>query len=186
MDKPQRGRVDAITQPAAILGSVGKHVAEMAVRVRRAHLSAEHTVRGVPQFVDILRFNGLGEAGPAASRIKLVGRREQRLAGHDIDVDSRFLVIQIFSGSGGLGAVLLRYVILLGRELLNCVVVLAEIAHLFSPYQTYTKVLSFSVTLALGMRIMDDDLDRMDREGTNLPRRALATGIPQAPRQFRS
>src|SRR5215510_10283982 len=92
----------------------------------------------------------------------------------------------IFSGSGGLGAVLLRYVILLGRELLNCVVVLAEIAHLFSPYQTYTKVLSFSVTLARGMRIMDDDLDRMDREGTNLPRRALATGIPQAPRQFRS
>ena len=37
------------------------------------------------------------------------GRREQRLAGHNIDVDARFLVIQIFSGSGGLGAVLLRY-----------------------------------------------------------------------------
>src|SRR5215470_15332167 len=131
----------------------------MAVRVCRAHLSADHAVRGVSQFVDILRFNGLGEAGPAASRIKLVGRREQRLAGHDIDVDARFLVIQIFSGSGGLGAILLRYVILLGRQLSNCVVVLAEIAHLFSPYQTYTKVLSFSVTLARGIRIVDDDLD---------------------------
>src|SRR5262245_54192405 len=153
MDKPQRGRVDAITQPAAILGSVGKHVAEMAVRVRRAHLSAEHAVRGVPQFVDILRFNGLGEAGPAASGIKLVGRREQRLAGHDIDVDSRFLVIQIFSGSGGLGAVLLRYVILLGRELLNCVVVLAEISHLFSPYRRHTKVVYFSITRARGAEL---------------------------------
>src|SRR5215475_12555511 len=153
MDKPQRGRVDAITQPAALLGSVGKHVPEMAVRVCRAHLSADHAMRAVSQFIDILRFNWLGEAGPAASRIKLVGRREQRLAGHDIDVDARFLVIQIFSGSGGLGAVLLRYVILLGRELLNCVVVLAEIAHLFSPYQRYTKVLLFIITLC-GMGII--------------------------------
>src|SRR5262245_65862442 len=135
----------------------------MAVRVRRAHLSADHAMRAVSQFIDILRFNWLGEAGPAASRIKLVGRREQRLAGHDIDVDARFLVIQIFSGSGGLGAVLLRYVILLGRELSNCVVALADLSHLFSPYQTYTKVLSFSVTLAPGMRIMDDDLNRRSR-----------------------
>src|SRR5262245_51644445 len=124
---------------------------EMAVPVRRAHLSAEHAVRGVPQFVDILRFNGLGEAGPSASRIKLIGRCEQRLAGHDIDIDARFLVIQIFPGSGGLGAVFLRYVILLGRELLNRVVVLAG-AHLFSPYQTSTKVLSFSVTSARGIK----------------------------------
>src|SRR5262245_3975175 len=130
----------------------------MAVRVRRAHLSTEHAVRGVPQFVDILRFNGLGEAGPAASRIKLVGRREQRLAGYDIDVDARFLVIQIFSGSGSLGAVLLRYVILLGRELLNCIVVLAELSHLFSPYQTYTKLLCFSVTLERGIRIAEQEL----------------------------
>src|SRR5262245_13235253 len=114
MDKPQRGRVDAIAQSAAILGSVGKHVSEMAVRVRRANLSAEHALRGVPQFVDILRFNRFGETGPAASRIKLVGRGEQRLAGHNIDVDARFLVIQIFSGSGGLGAVSLRYTILVG------------------------------------------------------------------------
>src|SRR5262245_48295367 len=135
----------------------------MAVRVRRAHLSADHAVRGVSQFVDILRFNRLGEAGPAASRIKLVGRREQRLAGHDIDVDARFLVIQIFSGSGGLGAVFLRYVKLLGRELSNRVVVLAELSHLFSLYRRYTKVLLFSITLC-GMGIIDDDLDRMDRD----------------------
>src|SRR5262249_17452619 len=129
MDKPQRGRVDAIAQPAAILGSVRKDVAEMAVRVGRAHLSTAHAVRGVSQFVAILRFNGLGELGPAASRIKLVGRREQRLARYDIDVDARFLVIQIFSGSGDLGGVLLRYTILLGREVSNRLVVLAELSH---------------------------------------------------------
>src|SRR5215475_6964357 len=98
----------------------------MAIRVRRAHLGASHAVRGVPQFVDILRFNWLGEAGPAATRIKLVGRREQRLARNDIDIDARFLVIQIFSGPGDLGAAFLRYAILLGRELSNRVVVLAE------------------------------------------------------------
>src|SRR5262245_3110756 len=40
----------------------------MAVRMCRADLSAYHAVRGVSQFVDILGFNGLGEAGPAASR----------------------------------------------------------------------------------------------------------------------
>src|SRR5262245_49907644 len=129
----------------------------MAIRVRRAHLGASHAMRGVPQFVDILRFNGFGEAGPAAPRIKLVGRCEQRLAGHDIDVDARFLVIQIFSGSGGFGAVLLRYLILLGRELSNCVVVFAELLHSFFPYRRYTKVFSFSIALARGTRIMDDD-----------------------------
>src|SRR5262245_63225952 len=69
MDKPQRGRVDAIAQPTAILGSVGKYVTEMAVRVRRAHFSADHAVRAVTTFVDILKFNGLGESGPYASRL---------------------------------------------------------------------------------------------------------------------
>src|SRR5262245_51544323 len=122
----------------------------MTVRVRRADLSAGHAVRGVSQFVDILRFNGLGEAGPAASRIKLVGRREQWLARYDIDVDARFLVIQIFSGSGNLGAALLSYTILLGREVSNRLVVLAELSHFVSPYQRQTKVLSFSVTLVRG------------------------------------
>src|SRR5512134_2301922 len=63
MDEPQRGRVDAIAQAAAVARSVWKYVPEMAVAVRRAHLGARHAVRGVPQFVDILRFNGLGEAG---------------------------------------------------------------------------------------------------------------------------
>src|SRR5262245_22649367 len=140
MDKPKRGGVDAIAQSAAILGTVSKHVPEMAVRMRRADLSAYHAVRGVPQFVDIVRFNRLGEAGPAASRIKFVGRREQRLAGHNIDVDARFLVIQIFSGSGDFGAVLLRYVILLGRELSNRLVVLAELSHWFLLSRTIRRL----------------------------------------------
>ena len=89
---------------------------EVAVAVRRAHLGADHAMRGIPEFVDIGRFNRLGEARPAGSRFKLVGGCEQRLTRHNIDVDARFLVIQIFAGSGGLRAVLLRYAILLRRE----------------------------------------------------------------------
>ena len=129
MDEPQRGRVDAIAQSAAVARPVGKYVPEMAVAVRRAHLGARHAVRSVLQFVDVGRFNGLGEARPAASRFKFVRRSEQRLAGHDIDVDARFLVIQIFSGSGALGAVLLRYAILLRRELSDRLVALGELSH---------------------------------------------------------
>src|SRR5262249_32253830 len=131
MDEPQRGRVDAIAQSAAVARPVGKYVPEMAVAVSRAHLGARHAVRSVPEFVDIGRLNGLGEAGPAASRFKLVGRSEQRLTRHDIDVDARFLVIQILPASGGLRATLLCYAILLRREPRDGVGVLAESFHFF-------------------------------------------------------
>src|SRR5215475_11122565 len=113
MDEPQRGRVDAIAQSAAVAWSVGKYVPEMAVAVRRAHLGARHAVRGVPEFVDVGRFDWPGEARPAGSGFELVGGCEQRLAGHNIDIDARVLVIQILPGSGSLRALLLRYAILL-------------------------------------------------------------------------
>src|SRR5262247_445835 len=116
MDEPQRGRVDAIAQSAVVARPVGKYVPEMAVAVRRAHLGARHAVRDVTQLVDIGWFNGLGKTGPAGSRFKLVGGCEQRLTRHNVDVDARFLVIQILPGSGGLRAVLLRSAILLRRE----------------------------------------------------------------------
>ena len=53
---------------------------------------------------------------PVPYCFKLVGGCEQRLTRHNIDIDARFLVVQIFPGSGGLGAVLLRYAMLLRRE----------------------------------------------------------------------
>src|SRR5215468_11326470 len=64
MDEPQRGRIDAIAQSAAVARPVGKDVPEMAVTVRRPHLGARHAMRGVPKFVNMGRLNGLGEAGP--------------------------------------------------------------------------------------------------------------------------
>src|SRR6476469_176168 len=115
MDEPERGRVDAVAQSAAVAWPVKKYMPKTAIAVRRAHLGTRHAMRSVPQFVDIGRFYGLGEARPAASRFEFVGRSEQRLAGHNIDIDARFLVIQIFSSSGTLGFALLRYAILLWR-----------------------------------------------------------------------
>jgi hypothetical protein len=102
---------------AAIDGTIRENVAEMAVAVRRAHLGADHAVRGVAQLSDVGGLNRLGEARPAASRFVFVGGGEQRLARHDVDVDARLLVVEIFAGSGHLGAAVLGDAALLRREL---------------------------------------------------------------------
>src|SRR5260221_2448453 len=104
----------------------------MTVRVGGAHLGSTHAVRAVVQCVDIGRFNGLGEAGPPASRFKLVGRSEQRLTRYDVDVDPRFLVFQVFAGSWSFSAALLCYAILLRRQLVDRLFVLPERAHRWS------------------------------------------------------
>src|SRR6185503_20932777 len=59
VDEAQRGGVDAVAQPAAVLGPVVEDVAEVAVAVRRADLRADHPVRGVPQLVDVRGLDGL-------------------------------------------------------------------------------------------------------------------------------
>src|SRR5258708_2851876 len=134
MDEAERCRVDAIAQPAAIRRAVGKDVAEMAVAMCRAHLGADHAERGVLQLVDVGRLDRLGEARPAAARFEFVGRREQGLARHDVDVDAGLLVVEIRAGAGALGAALLGHAILLGRQAGNGFLGLAIIGHL-SPFR---------------------------------------------------
>ena len=73
MDEPQRGRVDAIAQAAPISRAVGKDMPEMAVAMSRTHLRAGHSVSVVPQFVDVGRFDRLGETRPTAPRLIFVG-----------------------------------------------------------------------------------------------------------------
>jgi hypothetical protein len=87
----------------------------MSVAMSRTHLGAGHTLGGVLQFVDVSGLDRLGETWPATPRFKFVGRGEQWFPGYDVDVDARFLVIQIFAGSGNLGAALLGDAILFGR-----------------------------------------------------------------------
>ena len=63
------------------------------------------------------RHDRLGEAQPAAARLEFVRRREQRFARHDVDIDARLAVVEVLAGSGALGAVTLRDLVLLGSEL---------------------------------------------------------------------
>jgi hypothetical protein len=87
-------------------------VPKVAVAKRRTHFGADHAVRSVSQFVDVGRFDRLGETWPTAPRIEFVGRGEQWLAQYDINVDSWLFVIQILPRSGTLCAVLLGHAIL--------------------------------------------------------------------------
>ena len=54
-----------------------------------------------------------GEARPTGAAVELVDRCEQRFAGDDVDVDAGLVVVPVLAGERPLGAVLLRYVILL-------------------------------------------------------------------------
>src|SRR5687767_7622107 len=113
MDKPKCRRVDAIAQSAAVLWPVRKYMTEMTVAVRRAHLDA--ALHGVRALVHVGRIDRLREARPAAPGVELVGRGEQRLPRHDVNVNAGFVVVEIFSAPRKFGRGLLRYAILLRR-----------------------------------------------------------------------
>ena len=58
------------------------------------------------------RLDRLGETGPAAARLVLVARGEQGFAGDHVDVDARFLVVQILAGARRFRAAFLGYPVL--------------------------------------------------------------------------
>src|SRR5512143_667703 len=66
---------------------------------------------------DIARLEGFGEARPSRAGIVFVQGTEQGLAGDDIDIDARFLVVPVFIMEGWLRAVLLCYLELCGSQL---------------------------------------------------------------------
>ena len=75
----------------------------------RTHLGADHAMRDIAQFIHEIRDDRLGEAGPTAAGVKLVGRGEQRLARDDVNVDAGFVIVQMFAGARTLGRTLLRH-----------------------------------------------------------------------------
>src|SRR5262249_2826461 len=97
------------------------------------HLSTHHTQRLVRQFPDVGRVDWLGEARPATPRFELVCRCEQRLARHNVHVNTRFLVVEIFASVGRFGAVLLGHAVLFGRQPGNSVRVLLVGGHFIPP-----------------------------------------------------
>ena len=60
--------------------------------------------------------NGAGKAGPAGAGFEFVVESEQRLAGHDVDVDTRLFVVPVFILEGTLGRCLLGHIELQRRE----------------------------------------------------------------------
>src|SRR4029453_15062862 len=62
---------------------------------------------GVLQLVDFCGNDRLSETWPPAPRLKLVGRRKERLARDDVHVNARFRVIVVFPGERAFGARLL-------------------------------------------------------------------------------
>ena len=63
-------------------------MAEVTVPVRRADLGPEHEVVDVGLLHHVARLDRHREARPAGMAVVLVDRGEQRLAGHDVDVDA--------------------------------------------------------------------------------------------------
>src|SRR6266566_8227089 len=71
---------------------------------------------GIPQLVDVCRNDRLSETWPPAARLKLVGRRKERLARDDVHVDARLRVIVVFPGERAFCARLLSDTALLRRQ----------------------------------------------------------------------
>src|SRR3546814_2820076 len=68
------------------------------------------------QLVDVRLRDRRAEDGPAAAGLELRRRREQRLAGDDVDVDPRLGGVQVFTGPRALGRAFLGDAVLLGGE----------------------------------------------------------------------
>ena len=106
VDESQRSRIDAVAQAAAISRAIREHKVEVAVAMGRANLGATHAVRSVAELVDVGRHDRLRETRPAAARLELVGRSEQRLARDDVDVDAGLLIAEVGAATGAFGRVL--------------------------------------------------------------------------------
>src|SRR5215469_14738114 len=71
---------------------------------------------GVPQLIDVCGNDRLSETWPPAARLKLVGRRKERLARDDVHIYARLRVIVVFPSERGFGARLLSDTALLRRQ----------------------------------------------------------------------
>src|SRR5262249_18072019 len=116
MHEAQRRGIDAIAQSALRTRSVIEDMAQVAVAGCGADFGTDHSVRGIPQFVDCRGRNGPREARPATARFVLGRRPKQRLAGYDVNVDTGLVVVEKLAASRRLRTILLCYAMLLRRE----------------------------------------------------------------------
>src|SRR3569623_1143982 len=115
--EPQRRRVDAVAQ-ASRLRAIREDVAEVRVAELAPDLGAVHPVRAVVDLAAPRPGARRPEARPARARVELLGRAEQRLAGDDVDVDPRRVVLEVRVVERRLGAAVLGDLVLHQRQLL--------------------------------------------------------------------
>ena len=114
-DEAKRRRVDAIPQ-TRWLRAIRKYMAQVRVAARRTDLRAHHAQALVLHLDEVPVLDGLGEAGPTGAGVELVGRAEKRLAGHDVHVEPRLVVVPVLVSKRRLGAAFAGHVDLLGRQ----------------------------------------------------------------------
>src|SRR2546421_5786126 len=95
---------------------VVEHVAQMRVGVGGPDFGTYREERPIHPLTDIARLEGFGEAGPPRTRVELVERTEERLAGHDVHVDPCLMVVPVLVVKRGLGSLVLGHLVLLRRE----------------------------------------------------------------------
>ena len=108
-------RVHAVTQ-SCWRWTIIKNVPEVRIGVHGSHLCSLHSVSLVRARFYVFRLERLAEAGPAAIRIELVERTKERLAGDDIDINSRLVVVPVRVVKWRFRAILLRDLILFGCQ----------------------------------------------------------------------
>src|SRR5439155_11592011 len=93
-------------------------MAEMGIASRSADFGPIHS-QGAIGFLDDFFFRDwFGETRPAAAAVEFIERSEERFTGHNINVNTRRVIVPIGIVERRFGPTLLRDVILLRRELL--------------------------------------------------------------------
>src|SRR5690625_4897490 len=108
----QRHGVHAVPVARRGLRGVGKHVAQVGVTRRAAHLGADHPQRRVLDVLDGAGLRRLIEARPTAVGVELGDGLEQRRAAALAGVGARPLLVQQLAGAGDLGAGVTQHVVL--------------------------------------------------------------------------
>lgn len=91
-------------------------MAQVGIRAAAAHLGAGIADLVVGVLGQRAVLDRAGKAGPAAARVVLVGAGEQRFAGHHVHVDAVAVMVPVLACEGPLGALVLGYTVLLGRQ----------------------------------------------------------------------
>src|SRR5262245_66646601 len=115
-------------------------MAKMAVALTGANLSPNQAMAGVRLLDHIFRLERLGEARPARVTVKLVNRSKQRLARHDIHVNTRLFVVPIGVIKRRFCRVTLRHLILLGRKTRYGFRILVILRHMLTCIQRRTPI----------------------------------------------